>query len=72
MVRALLRRRFGLHLSHKSVLRIMRELKLTQPRKRYKPKRPKRVKKMRPVAPNQAWQIDMTSFHLSDFRPVFW
>lgn len=71
MVRALLRRRFGLHLSRKSVLRIMRELKLTRPRKRYKPKRPKRVVKMRPTAPNQAWQIDMTSFQLSNFRPVF-
>jgi putative transposase len=33
--------------------------------------RPKRVEKMRPQRPDQGWQIDMTSFPLSDFTPLF-
>jgi putative transposase len=71
MIRAKLRRVYDLCISRKSVLRIMRELSLTQPRKRTKPLRPKRVRKMRPTAPNQAWQIDMTCFQLADLRPLF-
>ena len=60
MVRALLRRRHKICVSRKTVHRVMRELGLTQPRKRRKPLRP-----------NQGWQIDMTSFQRSDLRPVY-
>ena len=44
---------------------------LTRPKIWYKPARPKRIEKMRPCAPNRGWQIDMTSFFLSDFTPVY-
>ncbi len=47
----------------------MRELGLTQPRRRRL--RPKRVERMRPRRPNQACPIDMTSFQRSDLRPVY-
>jgi putative transposase len=49
----------------------MHDLGLTRPKIRYKPARAKRVEKMRPVGPNRGWQIDMTSFTLSDLTPLF-
>jgi putative transposase len=70
-VRALLKREYGLEVNRKRVLRVMRKLGLTKLRIRRKEARPKRVEKMRPVRPNQAWQIDMTSFQLSDLSPLF-
>jgi putative transposase len=70
-IRALLRRRFGLALSRETVATIMREEGLAQPKLRFKGLRPKRVEKMRPDRPNQGWQIDMTSFVLSNLTPLF-
>jgi putative transposase len=57
-------------INKKTVLRVMRELGLTRPKVCYKPARPKRVEKMRPAGPNRGWQIDMTSFTLSDLTPL--
>jgi putative transposase len=68
---ALLRREKGLFVNKKTVLRIMREEGLTRPKICYKPKRPKRMPKVCATRPSQAWQIDMTSFHLSDLTPMF-
>jgi transposase InsO family protein len=70
-IRAMLRRRFGLRVNRKTVAQIMREEGLSQPKLRFKSSRPKRVEKMRPAAPNCGWQIDMTSFVLSDLSPLF-
>jgi putative transposase len=70
-IRALLKRVHGLSVGRKKALRIMRRLGLTQRRIRYKEARPKRVEKMRPSRPNEAWQIDMTSFQMSDLTPLF-
>ena len=70
-IRAMLRRRWNIRAARKTVLRVMREEKLTQSKIWRRPHRPKRVKKMRPVTPNTAWQMDMTSFQLSDLRPLF-
>jgi putative transposase len=70
-IRALLRRRFGLAVNRKTVARIMGELGLAQPKLWFKPCRPPHVAKMRPTAPNQGWQIDMTSFVLADLTPLF-
>jgi putative transposase len=70
-IRALLKRVYGLKVNRKRVLRVMKELGLTQSRIRHREARPKRVEKMRPTGPNQAWQIDMTSFALSDMSPLF-
>jgi len=70
-IRPLLRRRFGRVVSRKTVARIMREEGLSQPKLRFKASRPKHVEKMRPEAPNRGWQIDMTSFVLSDLSPLF-
>ena len=67
---ALLRRE-GLLINKKTVNRVMRQMSLTRPKSCYKPLRPKRVEKMRPVEPNRGWQIDMTSFALSDFTPLY-
>ncbi len=67
---ALLRRE-RVRINQKTVRRIMKDLGLSRPKFSYKPKRPKRVEKMRPERPNQGWQIDMTSFPLSDFTPLF-
>lgn len=64
-------RRDGVPINPKTVRRIMKDLGLSQPKFAYKPRRPKRVEKMRPTRPNQGWQIDMTSFALSDFTPLF-
>jgi putative transposase len=68
---ALLRRKKGLFLNQKTVLRIMREEGLTRPKICHKPKRPKRMPKVGATRPNQAWQIDMTNFQLSDLTPLF-
>jgi putative transposase len=67
---ALLRRE-GMVISKKTVWRIMHVMHLTRPKIWYKPYRPKRIEKMRPVRPNQSWQIDMTSFALSDFTALY-
>jgi putative transposase len=67
---ALLRRE-GLTINAKTVRRMMREMGLSRPKFAYKAWRPKRVEKMRPQRPNRGWQIDMTSFALSDLTPVF-
>jgi putative transposase len=64
-------RRDRVRINQKTVRRIMKDLGLSRPKFSYKPKRPKRVEKMRPERPNQGWQIDMTSFPLSDFTPLF-
>lgn len=64
-------RRQHIRINQKTVRRIMKDLGLSRPKFSYKPKRPKRVEKMRPERPNQGWQIDMTSFPLSDFTPLF-
>ena len=69
-IRALLRKECGLRVNRKTVLSIMRAEGLAQARIRYKPSRPKRVEKMRPDAPNRGWQIDMTSFRLTDLTPL--
>ena len=64
-------RRDGVRINQKTVRRIMKDLGLSRPKFSYKPRRPKRVEKMQPTRPNQGWQIDMTSFPLSDFTPLF-
>jgi putative transposase len=63
-IHALLRRE-GVQINRKTVLKIMREQGLTQPKVWRRPKRPRRVEKMRADRSNQRWQIDMTSFQLS-------
>jgi putative transposase len=70
-IRALLFRRFGIRVNRKTVLRIMRELGLTRPKVWHRPARPKRVEKMHPAEPNQGWQIDMTSFTLSNLSTIY-
>jgi len=55
----------------KTVRLIMKDLGLSRPKFWHKPHRPKRVEKMRPAKPNRGWQIDMTSFPLSDLTPLF-
>ncbi len=70
-IRALLNRRFGIVLNRETASKVMREEGLSQPKLRFKGSRPKRVEKMRPPAPNRGWQIDMTSFQLSDLTPLF-
>jgi len=67
---ALLRRE-GMIINKKTVWRIMHEMALTRPKIWHKPSRPKRIEKMKPVGPNQSWQIDMTSFALSDFTALY-
>lgn len=67
---ALLRRE-GLTINAKTVRRMMRDMGLSRPKLAYKAHRPKHVEKMHPERPNQGWQIDMTSFTLSDFTPLF-
>ena len=68
---AVLRRRYGRHHNRKTIYRIMKDEGLLQPKKRWKPKRPWRLEKMRPLGPHQAWQMDMTSFQLSDLTPMY-
>lgn len=67
---ALLRRN-GHLVNKKTVRRMMHQMGLSRPKRWYKPKRPKRVEKMRPVEPNRGWQIDMTSFVLSDMTSLY-
>ena len=67
---ALLRRN-GHLINKKTVWRMMHQMGLSRPKVWYKPKRPKRVEKMRPVEPNRGWQIDMTSFVLSDMTSLY-
>ena len=67
---ALLRRQ-GAGVNRKTVWRIMHDEGLVRPKVWHRPLRPKRVEKMRPTAPNQAWQVDMTSFQLTDLTPLF-
>jgi len=64
-------RRQGVRVNQKTVWRIMHEEGLVRPKVWHRPLRPKRVEKMRPTAPNQAWQVDMTSFQLTDLTPLF-
>ncbi|MGH9401592.1 MAG: DDE-type integrase/transposase/recombinase [Terriglobia bacterium] len=64
-------RREGWRVNHKTVGRVMRELGLTRPKVWHRPQRPKRVERMRPGQPNQGWQIDMTSFQLTNFQLLF-
>ena len=70
-IHALLRRRHGIVVGKKTVRRIMREEGLSQPKLRFKPARPPHVGKMVAQAPNEAWQIDMTSFVLSDMTTLY-
>jgi putative transposase len=58
-------------INKKTVWRIMHDLGLTRRKIRYKPSRPRRIEKMRPCGPNRGWQIDMTSFMLSDLTPLY-
>jgi len=67
---ALLRRE-GVIVNKKTVWRIMHDMGLSRPKIWHKPARPKRVEKMKPADPNCGWQIDMTSFALSDFTPLY-
>lgn len=69
-ITALLRRE-GLIINRKTVRKIMADMGLSRPKIRYKQARPKRVEKMRPAGPYRGWQIDMTSFTLSDFTPLY-
>jgi putative transposase len=69
-IHALLKQR-GRTINRKTVLKIMREEKLTQPKVWRRPQRPKRVEKMRPQGPNLGWEIDMTSFQLADMTTLF-
>ena len=70
-IRALLRKRHGICVNRKTVLRIMREKGLTRPKMWHRPWRPKRIEKVAAKRIDQCWQIDMTSFQLSDMTPVF-
>jgi putative transposase len=64
-------RRDNVAVNRKTVRLIMKDMGLSRPKFWHKPRRPKRVEKMRPRRPNQGWQIDMTSFPLSDLTPLF-
>ncbi len=64
-------RRGGLIINKKTVWKIMHEMGLARPKIWHKPARPKGVEKMRPVGPNRGWQIDMTSFALSDLTVLY-
>ncbi len=68
---ALLRREGRWLVNGKTVWRIMHDEGLVRPKVWGRPARPKRVERMRPAGPNQAWQIDMTSFQLSDLTPLY-
>ncbi len=70
-IRALLRRRWKIQVSRKTVNRIMRNEGLSRPKVWRRSLRPKRVEKMAPGQPNHAWQMDMTSFPLSDLTALY-
>ena len=71
MIRAILVRKIGRPIARKTVARVMREEGLSRPRIRARPHRPKHVARMHPAHPNEGWQIDMTSFQLSNLTPLF-
>ena len=48
-----------------------RDMGLSQSKIWGRPMRPKPVEKLRSLRPGQGWRIDMTSFPLSDFTPLF-
>ncbi len=60
-----------MNVNKKTVRLIMKDLGLSRPKFWHRTRRPKRVEKMQPQRPNTAWQIDMTSFPLSDLTPLF-
>ena len=64
-------RRDDVVVNKKTVRLVMQDMGLSQPKIWRRPMRPKRVEKMRPQRPDQGWQIDMTSFPLSDFTLLF-
>jgi putative transposase len=64
-------RRQGQEVNRKRVYRCMREMGLTRPRVWHRPQRPRRVERMRPEGPDQAWQVDMTSFQLASLQGLF-
>ena len=68
---ALLRREDRWKVNKKTVWRIMHEEGLTRPKVWGRPARPKRVEKMRPTRPNEGWQIDMTSFILTNMVGLY-
>ncbi|MBU3990916.1 MAG: DDE-type integrase/transposase/recombinase, partial [Gammaproteobacteria bacterium] len=70
-IRALLKKRFELVVNRKTVLKVMRELKLTRPKMWHRPWRPKRIEKVHATQLNEHWEIDMTSFQLSSLMPLF-
>lgn len=70
-IRALLNRRYGIRVNRKTVYGIMKDLGLTQEKLHYKHSRPLHITRMAPEAPNQGWQIDMTSFKLSDLTTLY-
>jgi len=67
---ALLRRE-GLIINKKTIRKIMHEMGLARPKIWHKPARPRRLEKMKPVGPNRGWQIDMTSFALSNLTALY-
>lgn len=71
MIRAALVRKIARPVARKTVALVMREEGLARPRIWTRPHRPKRVAKMQPSRPDEAWQIDMTSFQLSNLTPLF-
>lgn len=71
MIRAVLVRRLERPVARKTVALVMREEGLSRPKIWVRPHRPRRVARMRPSQPNEAWQIDMTSFQLSNLTPLF-
>ena len=71
MIRAALVREMERRAARKTVALVMREEGLSQPRIWTRPHRPKRVARMRPAHANEGWQIDMTSFQLSNLTPLF-
>jgi len=70
-IRALIRKRHGIVVGKKAVRRIMRDEGLLQPKLRFKQARPPHVERMVADCPNQGWQVDMTSFVLSDLSTLY-
>ncbi len=64
-------RRCGWFVNKKTVWKVMHEMGLCRAKVWRRPWRPKRVEKMRPAKPNEGWQIDMTSFTLSNMSTVY-
>ena len=64
-------RRQGQGVNRQRVSRCMREMGLTRPRVWHRPQRLRRVERMPPERPNQAWQVDMTSFQLASLPGLF-